>query len=426
MLMHTSWYDADTVIINPQIPLEAFVPPAEFDDIHLLYAKDWNGLNAGVFFIRVNWWAAEIMSAVLAYRVYRPEEQLTFHEQTALARALEEDRFKLNATEYPQRWFNAYDAGFLNESIDPHQVRRGDMLVHFAGLGEKQKRANYWSEIAERHMPEWELNITYTSYPGEISVYWDMKKDQEASQRKTLAEAIEDALELADDTAAQIVKFQAKLDPSEQHKIFEKVDDVRSACANPIGKDVVEKAVEELQQVLPFSSHVGFSRSNDTLKTTKKFLNLAIDTRQEIIRHAHEALLASETILSSGVDPKFESIVKDIGEKSARLRDLLMTAAHEETAVEQATMELRGATAVLASLLEGDANQSSGNEPTEFSENLVVTEPPPGLAPPESGSIDSASFESSPLDLGPLELGPLEPGPFDSEPPDAGTPNPQA
>lgn len=47
--------DADTIILNPHLPIDVFLPPpgSEFDDINLMYSSDWNGLNNGVFPVRV-------------------------------------------------------------------------------------------------------------------------------------------------------------------------------------------------------------------------------------------------------------------------------------------------------------------------------------------------------------------------------------
>ena len=69
-----SWVDADTIILNPNIQWESFLPPGEdFSDIHLIGAKDWNGWNCGVFFVRVNAWSVEMLRDVAALPSLRPE-----------------------------------------------------------------------------------------------------------------------------------------------------------------------------------------------------------------------------------------------------------------------------------------------------------------------------------------------------------------
>ncbi|KAJ6059797.1 hypothetical protein N7444_003436 [Penicillium canescens] len=132
------WFDADTVVMNPNIPIELFLPPADFPDIHVIFSKDWNGLNNGVFPIRVHPWSVELLSAVIAYPHYFPNTQLVFRDQSALGKLLENDDYFRNSTIYaPLRWFNAYRGapdGSLNDYIPPEfQLRKGDFLVHFAG-----------------------------------------------------------------------------------------------------------------------------------------------------------------------------------------------------------------------------------------------------------------------------------------------------
>ncbi|KAF2837905.1 glycosyltransferase family 34 protein, partial [Patellaria atrata CBS 101060] len=166
------WVDADTIILNPYIPIEVFLPPTpEWDDTHILITHDWNGLNNGVFPVRVHPWSVELFSAILAFRHYRPDYQLTFRDQSAMDALLKEERFARSAIQTPQRWFNGYQ-GEHNETLQPHQVRRGDFLVHFAGVGHRQERMQYWLERAEMHKPDWELEVQHTSYPEETRDFW--------------------------------------------------------------------------------------------------------------------------------------------------------------------------------------------------------------------------------------------------------------
>jgi hypothetical protein len=95
-----SWFDADTVVMNPNIPIELFLPPVDFPDIHVIFSKDWNGLNNGVFPIRVHPWSVELLSAVIAYPHYFPDTQLVFRDQSALGKLLENDDYFRNSTIY--------------------------------------------------------------------------------------------------------------------------------------------------------------------------------------------------------------------------------------------------------------------------------------------------------------------------------------
>ncbi|EMC91082.1 glycosyltransferase family 34 protein, partial [Baudoinia panamericana UAMH 10762] len=167
------WFDVDTIILNPYIPLETFLPPVgtEFDDIHLMYSNDWNGLNNGVFPVRVNQWSVQLFSAILSYRYYRPEASLQFRDQSAMDALMHEPKFSKHIVQAPQRWFNAYQ-GEHNETLAPFQIRRGDLLVHFAGVPGRESRMQYWLERAEQHLDDWEIAVKSTSYPQEARDFW--------------------------------------------------------------------------------------------------------------------------------------------------------------------------------------------------------------------------------------------------------------
>jgi len=79
------WHDRDTVLMNPQIPLDVFVPPEpQFSNIHLLVTNDRNGLNNGVFLVRVNQWAFKFFASALSIREYQPETPLKYTEQSGM------------------------------------------------------------------------------------------------------------------------------------------------------------------------------------------------------------------------------------------------------------------------------------------------------------------------------------------------------
>ena len=177
------WVDADTIILNTHIPIEVFLPPSqEWGDINLMISHDMNGLNNGVFPIRVHPWSAELLSAIVAFRHYRPNDELTFRDQSAMSYLLEDHKFDSHTLIVPQRWFNAYQ-GEHNETLAPFQVRRGDFLVHFAGVPDRDNRMKYWLNRAEQHSPDWEIEIQHTSFPEEIGNFWaELAIQRDASQ----------------------------------------------------------------------------------------------------------------------------------------------------------------------------------------------------------------------------------------------------
>jgi hypothetical protein len=79
------WHDRDTVLMNPQVPLDVFVPPEpQFSHIHMLVTNDRNGLNNGVFMVRVNQWAFKFFASALSIREYQPEIPLKYTEQSGM------------------------------------------------------------------------------------------------------------------------------------------------------------------------------------------------------------------------------------------------------------------------------------------------------------------------------------------------------
>ncbi|KAI2864956.1 CAZyme family GT34 [Aspergillus niger] len=180
------WFDGDTVLMNPNMPLEVFLPPPQFPDTHLLIAKDWNGMNNGVFFIRVCQWSAEFLSATLAYPSVHPETGLFWADQSAMDKLNNElEHFTRSIVFTPLRWFNAYmrspNAIDINPDSPAHlQVHPGDLLVHFPGTAAESLDTTMgpYLELAESHNPDWELPVEKTSYFKETADFWYAKHEE--------------------------------------------------------------------------------------------------------------------------------------------------------------------------------------------------------------------------------------------------------
>jgi hypothetical protein len=76
------WHDRDTILMNPNVPLEVFLPPNQ--DVNLVVTNDRHGLNNGVFLVRVNEWAVRLFAAALSLKEYNPDIQLKYSEQSAM------------------------------------------------------------------------------------------------------------------------------------------------------------------------------------------------------------------------------------------------------------------------------------------------------------------------------------------------------
>nr|OQO24019.1 hypothetical protein B0A51_09237 [Rachicladosporium sp. CCFEE 5018] len=265
------WVDADTVVLNPYVPVEVFLPPSgpEFEDVNLLYSNDWNGLNNGVFPIRVNRWAVDLFSAIVSYRYYRPDDPLVFRDQSAMNTIMNEPKFKKGVVAAPQRWFNAYQ-GEHNETLAPFQIRRGDLLVHFAGVPNREERMGYWLERAEQHLDDWEVPLKSTSYPQERADFWNEYKESKKNWRSTVAETRQKASQAMSKIAEQMQDFGDRLTDEQKSRL--------------------ETARQELVQVL------GDERLSDDMgKLNEKIdaMQLAADPLTDNIKNAQKLLLAS-------------------------------------------------------------------------------------------------------------------------------------
>ncbi|KAL4873559.1 hypothetical protein BDV12DRAFT_80716 [Aspergillus spectabilis] len=174
------WIDSDTILMNPNMRIETFLPPPHLTDVHMVVTKDWNGMNAGVFPIRVHPWSIELLSAAIGYPFTNPDATLFWAEQSALVRLFHEREYFSRSVVYaPLRWFNAYmrapDGENLNkDSPEELQVHPGDLLVHFPGTPSDHfnETLSPYLAIAEAHRPDWELPVEATVYPLETAEFW--------------------------------------------------------------------------------------------------------------------------------------------------------------------------------------------------------------------------------------------------------------
>lgn len=137
------WIDTDALIMNMQVSLDSFiVPNAEF-----IIGEDWNGLNSGIFLIKVCNNAIKFMDSVMSYiptdydKAHTPYWWYT-SEQCAYTRSLS----YINTAIVHHSFFNGYiigprpDNDWRNYNIGPFdpnwQEKRfsaGDFILHFVG-----------------------------------------------------------------------------------------------------------------------------------------------------------------------------------------------------------------------------------------------------------------------------------------------------
>lgn len=208
------------MVLNPHTPLEIFLPPSnvlEVANIHLLMASNWDGLNSGAFGLRVHPWSVSILSAVLAYPLYKADKLAgdRFRDQSAFQWLLQSHDSPLirgghlggteNWADVPMRWFNSlpinnafskswdwifnhnmtgklFDNGTKEiypdghgRTVQPWKVMRGDMLVHFAGTTSvRDSWMTPWLERAEQYLPEWSNVTKQVELKSEAEFFWNI------------------------------------------------------------------------------------------------------------------------------------------------------------------------------------------------------------------------------------------------------------
>ncbi|KIW19115.1 hypothetical protein PV08_03407 [Exophiala spinifera] len=232
------WHDADLVLMNSNIPLEIFLPPPEFSHIHHIVANDLNGLNAGVFFLRVHEWSMWYLSAVMSYTNFHPDRVLRYSEQTAMEWLIQEEKWGMNTTHVPQRWFNAYQNFGIDNTVPPEwewkhgYYEPGDLLVHLPGTADARPEVmREWLGRVHDQSARYEIPLADTTHVKNITEFWlndarNEKKNQDTFWRRwhilirvgsqqddQVREAVAQAETLAD---------QARLSPEQkEHRVNE-------------------------------------------------------------------------------------------------------------------------------------------------------------------------------------------------------------
>ncbi|PLB45018.1 hypothetical protein P170DRAFT_440181 [Aspergillus steynii IBT 23096] len=163
--------------MNPNLPLETFIPPPDFSHINLLLTKDWNGMKNSVFFIRVHPWSIKLLSAAIAYPT--THDPLS-SDLSALNNLVQDHDFFARSTVYcPPRWFNAYtrtpdDEGWRAGSSPHFQIHPGDLLVNFPRTPYYRLNETMlpYLSLAEAHERKWEPTVEETGHGEEVARFW--------------------------------------------------------------------------------------------------------------------------------------------------------------------------------------------------------------------------------------------------------------
>lgn len=190
-------------------------------------ASNWDGLNSGAFGLRVHPWSVSVLSAVLAYPLYK-EEKLKkdrFRDQSAFQWLLQSpDSFLIkheslggpeNWADVPMRWFNSlpinnafskkwdwifghnmtsalFDNGTTDvypdghpKTVQPWKVMQGDMVVHFAGTTSvRESWMRPWLQRTKQYLPEWSNATRKEELKEEAREFWSLTASRIEMVRK--------------------------------------------------------------------------------------------------------------------------------------------------------------------------------------------------------------------------------------------------
>ena len=169
-----SWFDADSIHLNHEIPWTIFLPPNEgelFRDINLLITKDWNGYNAGVFMIRVCEWSVNVLIDAIAIPRLRPEIEIPYRDQDAFKWVFNQGPNRRHRIYQPRHWWNNFDDMYFGGLGE--RVMNGTFQIHFPGMyGKRHDAMGKWLDRIDRHPEEFNIPLANTTYPQEVESYW--------------------------------------------------------------------------------------------------------------------------------------------------------------------------------------------------------------------------------------------------------------
>lgn len=170
-----SWFDADTIILNPKVPWTTFLPPTKFPNVHFIGSKNWDGFNSGVFFLRVHEWSVKMLADAQAIPSLRPEIPIMWTDQSAMLESFSRPQFRESVVYQPLHWFNELQLQKVEQTMvkDKPNVHPGDMLIHFAGMmKDKREFMGPWLDEVENMADRWAVPLENTTYLRDVKEYW--------------------------------------------------------------------------------------------------------------------------------------------------------------------------------------------------------------------------------------------------------------
>lgn len=146
------------------------------ENVNFLYTTDFNGLNAGVFFIRVGEWASLFLANILAIAHPLGTPSLPFWEQDAIKLNLQSHEYFGNAAvKVPKVWFNKYPDLLYDNSTDTYEdrVEPGTFMTHLAGPDKyKEGWFDFYIDAANGTDPRYHNSSAIALLRNDIETFW--------------------------------------------------------------------------------------------------------------------------------------------------------------------------------------------------------------------------------------------------------------
>ncbi|KAA6415336.1 MAG: hypothetical protein FRX48_00051 [Lasallia pustulata] len=194
----------------------------------------------------------------------------------------------------------------------------------------------FYLEKAERHLPEWELDLVRTSYPTDIKDFWAEQQLALEAQRSELRRVVAEAENTTKSTEAFLQTFRGELAKPEAERI-----DVQLQTM----KQVLSETSDDLDAVQSAQEHLH--------KLSTPLRNLATHAQKALIKDAHAIVYSAEKhiLAVDESDTRQFTTVQRVRSKLEALRELVAAEPEQSQKIKKAMEEVRNASQDLEDIL---------------------------------------------------------------------------
>ena len=122
--------------------------------------------------MRINEWSINFLTQATALPLLRPDVPLgdpfPNYEQDAMNWVLNQEGYKEHAVYQPRMWYNGFASGVDHES----EIKTGDLLIHFAGVGDKHAAMGHWLDVVENESEKVNIPLANLTLHNDIKTFW--------------------------------------------------------------------------------------------------------------------------------------------------------------------------------------------------------------------------------------------------------------